>query len=173
MNRTAASALAALVLLSTACATADDATIDPADTQSVTSPDTVVPAADPAAAGGLLNPDSASREQLAAIPGMTPALADSLVARRPIESMLTVDSILARSLDETQRDTVYARLFKPLALNTASDTEILLIPGIGNRMLHEFKEYRPYDTMARFRREIGKYVDSTEVARLERFIRIE
>ena len=30
---------------------------------------------------------------------------------------------------------------------------------MGQRMLHEFKEYRPYKSMEQFRREIGKYVD--------------
>jgi hypothetical protein len=39
-------------------------------------------------------------------------------------------------------------------------------------MLREFKEYRPYENMEKFRREIGKYVDSKEVARLERYVTI-
>jgi hypothetical protein len=37
---------------------------------------------------------------------------------------------------------------------------------MGKRMLHEFKEYRPYKTIEQFRKEIGKYVDQKEVARL-------
>ena len=37
-------------------------------------------------------------------------------------------------------------------------------------MLHEFKEYRPYGNIEQFRREIGKYVDEDEVARLERYV---
>ena len=60
-----------------------------------------------------------------------------------------------------------------LDLNTATDEEILLIPGVGRRMLHEFKEYRPYKDIERFRREIGKYVDKTEVARLEQYVTIK
>jgi hypothetical protein len=39
-------------------------------------------------------------------------------------------------------------------------------------MLHEFKEYRPYKAIEQFRREIGKYVDKREVARLERYVTI-
>jgi DNA uptake protein ComE-like DNA-binding protein len=58
-------------------------------------------------------------------------------------------------------------------LNTATDAEILSIPGVGQRMLHEFKEYRPYTSMDQFRREIGKYVDKAEVARLERYVTIK
>ena len=44
------------------------------------------------------------------------------------------------------------------------DEEILSIPGIGKKMLHEFKEYRPYKDIKQFRREIGKYVDEDEDA---------
>ena len=58
-------------------------------------------------------------------------------------------------------------------INTASDEEILSIPGIGPRMLREFKEYRPYTSIEQFRREIGKYVDKAEVARLESYITIK
>ena len=58
-------------------------------------------------------------------------------------------------------------------LNTATDAEILAIPGMGPRMLREFKEYRPYTSMEQFRREIGKYVDKNEVARLEQYVMIK
>lgn len=63
-------------------------------------------------------------------------------------------------------------MFVPIDLNTASDAEILTIPGVGTRMLREFKEYRPYKAMDQFRREIGKYVSKQEVARLERYVAI-
>jgi hypothetical protein len=39
-------------------------------------------------------------------------------------------------------------------------------------MLREFKEYRPYRGIEQFRREIGKYVNAAEVARLERYVEI-
>ena len=58
-------------------------------------------------------------------------------------------------------------------LNTATDAQILAIPGMGPRMLREFKEYRPYTSMEQFRREIGKYVDKAEVARLEQYVTIK
>jgi DNA uptake protein ComE-like DNA-binding protein len=61
----------------------------------------------------------------------------------------------------------------PVNINTASDAEILKIPGVGPRMLREFKEYRPWTSIEQFRREIGKYVDKAEVARLEKYIVIK
>ena len=65
------------------------------------------------------------------------------------------------------------KLFVPVNLNTASREDILLIPGVGQRMLHEFLEYRPYKSIAQFQREIGKYVDKTELARLEKYVTLE
>jgi radical SAM superfamily enzyme with C-terminal helix-hairpin-helix motif len=94
------------------------------------------------------------------------------VRGRQYDNMTAVDRVLASHLTEAERDSVYTRLWRPIDLNTASDDEILLIPGVGPRMQHEFEEYRPYNSIERFRREIGKYVDSTEVARLERYVTI-
>ena len=63
-------------------------------------------------------------------------------------------------------------VFVPINLNTASDEDILSIPGVGPRMLREFKEYRPYPNIEKFRREIGKYVNAREVARFERYVTV-
>ena len=43
---------------------------------------------------------------------------------------------------------------------------------MGDRMHHEFEEYRPYSAMAEFRREMGKYVDDGEVDRLSRYVEV-
>ena len=45
-----------------------------------------------------------------------------------------------------------------LNLNTATREQFLTIPGVGDRMVREFEEYRPYASIQQFRREIGKYV---------------
>jgi DNA uptake protein ComE-like DNA-binding protein len=56
-------------------------------------------------------------------------------------------------------------------LNTASgDDFIAVIPGLGNRMVREFMEYRPYISIQQFRQEIGKYVDDTQVAEYEKYV---
>ena len=56
-------------------------------------------------------------------------------------------------------------------LNTATgDDFIAAIPGLGNRMVREFMEYRPYISIQQFRQEIGKYVDDTQVAEYEKYV---
>ena len=58
-----------------------------------------------------------------------------------------------------------------LNLNTASKEDFLAaIPNFGNRMAHEFDEYRPYKSILQFRKEIGKYVDQNQVAAYEKYI---
>jgi DNA uptake protein ComE-like DNA-binding protein len=118
----------------------------------------------------VLDANTASEKQLLAVTGITPALAQGILERRPFLTMSDLDTLLGQSLNREQRVEVYRRLFVQINLNTASDAEILLIPGIGNRMLEEFGEYRPYRALAQFRREIGKYVDDKELARLEQYV---
>jgi predicted DNA-binding helix-hairpin-helix protein len=106
------------------------------------------------------------------IPGMTPALVRAVVAGRPYHSILALDSVLAAGgLTPAQRTVVYGGTFIHVNLLTAPRAELLLIPGVGARMAHEFEEYRPYGGgLPTFRREIRKYVDSAEVARLEQYV---
>lgn len=56
-------------------------------------------------------------------------------------------------------------------LNTASNDDfIAAVPGLGNRMVREFMEYRPYISIQQFRQEIGKYVDDAQVAEYENYV---
>ena len=122
-------------------------------------------AVDPA----VLDANTAVESELVTVPHITASLAKAIVERRPFTSVRDLD-VLLQPLSRQQRVEVYGRLFVRIKLNTATDAEILTIPGVGQRMLREFKEYRPYTSMAQFRREIGKYVSRQEVARLERYV---
>lgn len=58
-----------------------------------------------------------------------------------------------------------------LNVNTASANDLLTtIPGMGDRMVHEFEEYRPYKSIQQFRREIGKYVKPEQIVEYEKYI---
>ncbi|MXW18455.1 MAG: hypothetical protein F4X60_13200 [Gemmatimonadetes bacterium] len=134
---------------------------------------TLTPATDAAAPGVLLNPNDATAEALGAVAGMTDAAVAALAAARPFANMVDVHAVLSGTIGEEAALAAYESLWLPLSLNDASTEEILLIPDVGDRMAHEFEEYRPYTDMDQFRREIGKYVDEEEVARLERYVRLD
>ena len=58
-----------------------------------------------------------------------------------------------------------------LNLNTASANDFLAqIPGLGNKMVHEFEEYRPYKSVQQFRRQMGKYVKPEQIAEYEKHV---
>lgn len=122
--------------------------------------------------GGVLEPNLVDPAGLQTLPHVDAAVADAIVRARPILSAAALDEVLAPMLDAGQREVLYARLFRPIDLNAATREEILLIPGMTDRMAHEFEEYRPYTSMDQFRREIGKYVDEAEVERLAQYVHI-
>lgn len=118
----------------------------------------------------LIDPNLADAAELTEVPHISEELADAIVAARPFTTAGALDAVLAGYLDEARREEVYAELFRQIDLNSASEEDIMLIPGMTGRMVHEFEEYRPYTSLEQFRREIGKYVDGDEVARLEQYV---
>ena len=119
---------------------------------------------------GITEPNIADEKELMKLPNLNPALVKGIVERRPFANMAELHKFLSPSLDSKQLNELYTKMFLPINLNTASREEIMLIPGMGNRMVREFLEYRPYTAIAQFRKEIGKYVDDKEVARLEQYV---
>ena len=119
---------------------------------------------------GLLNANLATAEQLAAVPGLDAEAAAAIVAARPLLRVSALHEVVSAHVSEAGFDPVYRAVWVPIDLNDATNEEILLIPGVGARMLHEFEEYRPYRAMAEFHREIGKYVDDDELARLAQYV---
>jgi DNA uptake protein ComE-like DNA-binding protein len=118
----------------------------------------------------IIDPNVAGAKELAALPHMSDELVKGIMTQRPFLNMSDLNTFLGKSLKKEQLTELYGRMFVHLNLNTASRDEILLIPGVGNRMLHEFEEYRPYPALAKFHREIDKYVDDKELARLEQYV---
>ena len=111
-----------------------------------------------------------SVEALSEHPLVDQELADAIAASRPYLDAAQLDTALMTALSATERQKFYQSVFRQIDLNSASRDEIMLIPGMSKRMAHEFEEYRPYTSLEQFRREIGKYVDDNEVARLEQYV---
>lgn len=122
-------------------------------------------------AADLLDANAASEEAIAA--AADAGTAASIVAARPFATIGDLNTLLSATMSEDDLESLYGKLFVPINLNTASEADILLIPGVGRKMAHEFEEYRPYSSMEQFRREIGKYVDEDEVARLEMYVTLD
>ena len=119
---------------------------------------------------GIVDANTVTEADLTKVPGMTPALAKAVVAARPFDSITAFNAfLLGQKLTQEQANELYKSVFVHINLNTATAAEIMLIPGAGKRMAHEFEEYRPWKAYAQFDKEIGKYVDAKEVARLAQY----
>ena len=89
---------------------------------------------------------------------------------RPYEDMDEFRREIGKYVDEDEVERLARYVYVPVGLNTATREQLMAVPGMTERMAHEFEEYRPYGDLDQFRREIGKYLDEDEVARFERYV---
>lgn len=159
-NRGGFLALVLIPLLSFGCG----GTNDSAKSGPATSSDPAI------AASALINPNLASEDQLASVPGVTAEAAAALAGGRPYLTASDLHAALSGAIGAEAALAAYGALWLPINLNDVTTEEVLRIPGVGERMAHEFEEYRPYEDMDEFRHEIGKYADEDEVERLARYV---
>jgi DNA uptake protein ComE-like DNA-binding protein len=117
-----------------------------------------------------VNLNTGTREEILLIPGAGTRMAREFMEYRPWKTFAQFDKEIGKYVgaEETARLAQY--VFIPVNLNTATDADILSIPGAGARMVREFKEYRPWKTKEQFEKEIGKYVGAKETARFWRYV---
>jgi DNA uptake protein ComE-like DNA-binding protein len=120
-----------------------------------------------------VNLNAGSEPEIQLIPGAGRRMAREFQEYRPWRSWAQFDKEIGKYVERAEVERLKRYVFIPLDLNTASEADFMTIPGVGKRMAHEFEEYRPWKSRGQFEKEIGKYVDAKEVARLWRFVTIE
>lgn len=126
-----------------------------------------------------VDPNQADAATLQQLPGVDATIAESLIGGRPFDTVETFLTALGQAVAPEQA-AVAAAYLAPAAtetatwikynLNVATPEQFQTIPGIGERMVDEFREYRPYASIAQFRGEIGKYVEPEEVTAFEAYL---
>lgn len=120
-----------------------------------------------------VNLNTGTAEEILLIPRAGKRMVREFGEYRPWITMGQFDKEIGKYVDAAEVGRLKSYVFIALDLNTATDDEFKTIPNLGGNMVREFKEYRPWKTQAQFEREIGKYVDAKEVARLWRFVTIK
>lgn len=116
-----------------------------------------------------VNLETATAAEFSLVPGMS----EQVEAASPgLPSLAAFRAEIAKEVDAAEAARLEQYVFSPMDLNTATEEDFATIPGMDDRMIDEFLEYRPYTAIEQFRVEIGKYVDADEVARLERYVTI-
>jgi DNA uptake protein ComE-like DNA-binding protein len=120
-----------------------------------------------------VNLNTGTREEILLIPGAGARMVREFMEYRPWKAWAQFDKEISKYVGQPETDRLKQYVFIPLNLNTATDDDILSIPGAGTRMVREFKEYRPWKAKAQFDKEIGKYVGPKETERLWRYVVIQ
>ena len=120
-----------------------------------------------------MNLNTGTKEEILLIPGAGNRMVREFAEYRPWKTWGQFDKEIGKYVGQAETDRLKQYVFIPVNLNTASDEDILSIPGAGPRMVREFKEYRPWKTKEQFEKEIGKYVGAKETARLWRYVVIQ
>ena len=125
-----------------------------------------------------VNLNTGTPEEFLLVPNSSKKWAHEFEEYRPWTSFAQFDKEIGKYTtprnDAAVLDKFKQYLFIPIDLNTASDADIMTIPGATNRHLRELKEYRPWKTKAQFDKEIGKYAwGQKEAERLWRFVVIK
>jgi DNA uptake protein ComE-like DNA-binding protein len=120
-----------------------------------------------------VNLNTGTPEEILLIPGAGKRMVREFAEYRPWKTWAQFDKEISKYVGQPETDRLKQYVFIPVNLNTATDEDILSIPGAGARMVREFKEYRPWKTKEQFDKEISKYVGAKETARLWRYVVIQ
>ncbi len=120
-----------------------------------------------------INLNTATPPEILLVPGAGKRMVREFDEYRPWKTYAQFDKEIGKYVGAEQTAQLAHDTFIPIKLNTATDADILSIPGAGQRMVREFKEYRPWKTKEQFIKEIGKYVGAKEAERMWRYVVID
>ena len=120
-----------------------------------------------------INLNTATAQEILLVPEAGKRMAHEFEEYRPWKSYAQFDKEIGKYVGAEKTAQLAQYTFIPVRLNTATDADILSIPGTGQRMVREFKEYRPWKSKEQFIKEIGKYVGAKEAERMWRYVVID
>jgi DNA uptake protein ComE-like DNA-binding protein len=120
-----------------------------------------------------INLNTGTREEFVLVPGAGPRMAKEFAEYRPWKSWAQFDKAIGKYVPPQETARFQQYLFIPINPNTATDADLLTVPGAGPELAMAFKEHRPWTTRDQFDKEIGKYAGPKDTARLSRYFVIQ
>ncbi len=123
----------------------------------------------------LIDPNSAPEAILVGVSGLGSEQVGAILDGRPFSTPSELHAILSQGLSEDALRSIYGVMFIKVGLNSGAEEDFKLIPSTlsPGKLAHEFEEYRPYDSIEQFEREMSKYVSDEEVAHLSRYVTLD
>jgi hypothetical protein len=127
------------------------------------------------ASAPLIDPNTAAEAELSTVAGLSIAGVAAIIAGRPFATPSALHAVVAEGLSEQDQHSIYSAMFIRVGLNSGAEADFKLIPSTMSprKLAHEFEEYRPYESIDQFRREMAKYVSDEEVVHLTRYVTLD
>ncbi len=120
-----------------------------------------------------VNLNTGTRDEIVLVPGAGTRMAREFAEYRPWKSWAQFDREIGKYVGQEATDKLKQYVFIPMNVNTASDADLMTIPGMTSSLLGQVKQGRPWASQEQFEQQIGKAANSKEAARIWRFLVIQ
>ena len=119
-----------------------------------------------------LNLNTCTVEEILLVPRIARRMRIEFPEYRPWKSFAQFDKEIGKYLTANpgELDRLKQYVFIAMNVNTASDDDLMTIPGMTAKTLADLKKARPYASKAQFETEMGKAAGAKEAARLSRYL---
>ena len=121
-----------------------------------------------------INLNTATAEEILLVPDAGKRMAHEFDEYRPWKTYAQFDKEIGKYVGAEQTAQLAQYTFIPVQPEHRDRRRHpVAFPAPGQRMVREFKEYRPWKTKEQFIKEIGKYVGAKEAERMWRYVVID
>ena len=113
--------------------------------------------------------NTGTREEILLIPGAGTRMAREFDEYRPWRTWAQFDREISKYVGQEATDKLKQFVFIPLNVNTASDADLMTIPGATAATVAQIKQARPVSSKEQFATQVGRTAGAKEAARLWRF----
>ena len=117
-----------------------------------------------------VNLNTATREEILLIPGAGNRMTIEFPEYRPWKTWPQFDRQIGKYVGQEATDKLKQYVFIPVNVNTASDEDLMTIPGLTAALVGQIKQGRPWSSKEQFATSIGKATNAKEAARIWRFL---
>jgi DNA uptake protein ComE-like DNA-binding protein len=116
-----------------------------------------------------VNLNTATREEFLLIPNAGTRMAREFDEYRPWRTWAQFDREISKYVGQPATDKFKQYFFIPMNVNTASDADLMTIPGVTAATVAQIKAARPVSSKEQFETQVGRTAGAKEAGRLWRF----
>jgi DNA uptake protein ComE-like DNA-binding protein len=120
-----------------------------------------------------VNLNTATREEIVLIPGAGTRMAREFAEYRPWKTWAQFDREISKYVGQEATDTLKQYVFIPINANSATDADLMTIPGLTPAVVAQLKQGRPYASKEQLEQQLAKASNAKDAARIGRFLVIQ